>query len=200
MTHPGHPGKRGRPRAAPGRPSREQAPAASPATGGEGAGWKDEFSRFYREHFRRLVAYLIYQGATAHLAADLAQDAMTTAYRRWPAITSPRAYVYTVAGRGLLRHALDAPELPVGEVPEPTTVLPRPEEAEAWLQTQQIIAVLRALPPRQRQVLALTIDGWSPTEIAELFDIAPTAVRSNLMKARRNAGGHHRRTEEEGTP
>jgi RNA polymerase sigma-70 factor (ECF subfamily) len=116
--------------------------------GGEGPGGEREFSCFYREHFRRLVAYLIYQGATAHLAADLAQDAMTTAYRRWPAITSPRAYVYTVAGRALVRHTVDAPELPVGEVPEPTSVLPRPEEAEAWLQAQQVIAVLRALPPR----------------------------------------------------
>ena len=63
-------------------------------------------------------------------------------------------------------------------------------------QAQQVIAVLRALPPRQRQVLALTIDGWSPAEISELLGIGPAAVRSNLMKARRSAGEHpphHRR-------
>lgn len=79
-------------------------------------------------------------------------------------------------------------------------MLPRPGEAEAWLQAQQVITVLRALPPRQRQVLALTIDGWPPAEIAELLGIDPAAVRSNLMKARRSAGEHHRTIAEEGTP
>jgi RNA polymerase sigma-70 factor (ECF subfamily) len=76
-------------------------------------------------------------------------------------------------------------------------VLPHAEEAEAWLQKEQIIEVLRALPPRQRQVLALTIDSWTPAEIAELLGIPPSAVRSNLMKARRNAAEYLRRIREE---
>jgi RNA polymerase sigma factor (sigma-70 family) len=187
MTHPGTSGSADAPPAGPGA---RRVPGADPVRDGE-------FSSFYREQLRRLVAYLIYQGATTHLAADLAQDAMTTAYRRWPEITSPRAYVYTVAGRAFLRHVLEGPDLPVGEVPEPAVVLPRPEDAEAWLQEQQVIEVLRALPPRQRQVLALTIDGWTPAEIAGLLGIDPAAVRANLMKARRNAGEHRRRTGEE---
>jgi RNA polymerase sigma-70 factor (ECF subfamily) len=151
-----------------------------------------EFTRFYREHFTRLVAYLAYQGAAAHLAADIAQDAMTTAYRRWSEITSAKAYVYTVAYRAYLRHTLGVSERPVAEVPEPTRVLPRPAETEAWLQEQQIIQLLRALPSRQRQVLALTIDGWTPSEIAELLGIDSAAVRSNLKKARRSADEHRR--------
>jgi RNA polymerase sigma factor (sigma-70 family) len=197
MTHPGAPGSADTPGPHQADPAASRPRAASPVTGGQRPGAEDEFSRFYREHFPRLVAYLIYQGATAHLAADLAQDAMTTAYRRWPEITAPRAYVYKVAGRAFLRQTLD--ELPVGDVPEPTSVLPRPGEAEAWLQTQLIITVLRALPPRQRQVLALTIDGWPPADISTLLDLTPEAVRSNLMKARRSAS-EHRRTAEEGTP
>jgi DNA-directed RNA polymerase specialized sigma24 family protein len=32
---------------------------------------------------------------------------------------------------------------------------------------------MRALPPRQRQVLALVIDGWPPGEIAELLGGGP---------------------------
>ena len=122
---------------------------------------------------------------------------MTTAWRRWDTITSPKAYVYKVAYQAFIRRAVDVTEQPTAEVPEPTGLLPHPDEAEAWLQTQQIIEVLRALPPRQRQVLALTIDGWSPTQIANLVGINPSAVRSNLMKARRNADEHRRRTGEE---
>ena len=161
--------------------------AASTARGGE-----HEFARFYRDHISRLAAYLIYQGAAAHLAADIAQDAMVSVFRRWPEIKSPRAYTWKVAYRAFIRHALNDPEQPAGEVPEPAGLLPRPAEAEAWLQEQHIIHVLQALPPRQRQVLALTIDGWTPAEIAELLALAPAAVRSNLKKARRNAGKQRR--------
>lgn len=118
----------------------------SPGPGGPTPGGEQEFARFYREHLGRLVLYLIYQGAPAHLAADLAQEAMVTAYRRWYAIESPRNYVWTVAYRAFLHYVLHDVELPVDEVPEPTAMLPHPEEAEAWLQKQQVIEVLLALP------------------------------------------------------
>ena len=152
----------------------------------------EEFARFYREHISRLVAYLLYQGASAHLAAELAQEAMITGYRRWHEITSPRAYVWKVAYRAFIRTVLLEAEEPVAEVPEPTAVLPHLEESEAWLQKQQVIEVLRAMPPRQRQVLALTIDGWTPAEIAVLLEIDSPAVRSSLRKARLNAAEYLR--------
>jgi RNA polymerase sigma-70 factor (ECF subfamily) len=158
-----------------------------------------EFASFYREHIRRLVAYLLYQGAPGHLAAELAQEAMTRAYQRWDTIKSPMAYVCKVAYTTFIRHVLDVAEEPVEEVPEPTALLPHPQEVEAWLQEQQIIAVLRALPPRQRQVLALTYDDRSPAEIAGLVDIEPAAVRANLMKARRNAAEQLHKNREGGS-
>ena len=191
MTHPGAADGPGVPKLPQAEPT-----AGTPGSSGSTQGGEHEFARFYRDHIHRLAAYLIYQGAAAHLAADIAQDAMITAYRRWAEIKSPRAYTWTVAYRAFIRHALNDPEQPTGEVPEPAALLPRPEEAEAWLQEQHIIHVLRALPPRQCQVLALTIDGWTPAEIAELLGLDPGAVRSNLKKARRNAA-EHRRTREE---
>jgi len=191
MTYPSAADSPGTPGPEPGPPAGTPGPP-SLAQGGE-----REFARFYQGHIARLVGYLIYQGAAAHLAADIAQDAMITAYRRWAEIKSPKAYTWTVAYRAFIRYALNDPELPAEEIPEPALLLPRPEEAEAWLQEQHIIHVLRALPPRQRQVLALTIDGWTPAEIAELLGLEPAAVRSNLKKARRNAD-EQRRTREEG--
>ena len=160
MTHPGP----GNPEA-PGPPS-----LASPATGGSRAGRSapageqaaagHEFAGFYRSYFTRLVAYLVYQGAPAHLAADIAQDTMATVYRRWPDIKTPRAYAWTVAYRAFVHQALeDTPETPVDEVPEPSSVLPQPGEAEAWLQSQQVTEVLRALPPRQRQGVRVNFVG-----------------------------------------
>jgi RNA polymerase sigma factor (sigma-70 family) len=197
MTHSGSPGGADLPRPPLTGATAGSLPAESPEPSSETQGAEDEFGRFYREHFSRLVAYLVYQGAAVHLAADLAQDAMAAAWRRWAEVTMPRAYVYKVAGRAYTRRALEEPELLAGEVPEPSAALPRPGEAEAWLQQQQVLRVLRALPPRQRQVLALTVDGWAPAEIADMLGIEPDAVRASLMKARRGAAEGHRRDEEE---
>jgi RNA polymerase sigma factor (sigma-70 family) len=191
MTHPSAADSPEVPRPPQARPAANTPGMASPAPGGG-----HEFARFYRDHISRLAAYLVYQGAAAHLAADIAQDAMITTYQRWPEIKSPKTYTWTVAYRAFIRHALNDLEQPADEVPEPAALLPRPGEAEAWVQEQHIIHVLRALPPRQRQVLALTIDGWTPAEIAELLGLKPAAVRSNLKKARRSAD-EHRRTREE---
>jgi RNA polymerase sigma factor (sigma-70 family) len=198
VTHPGTPASADAPRPPLASPTATRLTAAGPAPGEDGYGDEREFACFYLKYFRRLVAYLAYQGAAAQVAADIAQDAMIVAYQRWSEVTFPKNYVYKVAYRAFVRHALDDPEMPVDEVPTPTTALPRPGEAETWLQEQEIIRLLRALPPRQRQVFALTVDGWPPAEIAELLEIAPEAVRANLKKARRSADEFRRRTGEEG--
>jgi RNA polymerase sigma-70 factor (ECF subfamily) len=190
MTHPGAADGLGAP--GPQAGLGEVTPGAvSPGREGD-----QEFTRFYCDHISRLAAYLIYQGAGAQLAADIAQDAMVSTFRRWSEIKSPRGYTWTVAYRAYIRHALNDSEWPAGEVPEPAALLPRPPEAEAWLQEQHIIHVLQALAPRQRQRLALTIDGWTPAEIAELLGLSPAAVRSSLKKARRNADKCRRADEE----
>ncbi|MGC0416025.1 RNA polymerase sigma factor [Embleya sp. AB8] len=61
------------------------------------------FSEFYRDHIRPLTAFLMRQGASTALAADLAQEAMAKAYRSWNEIHDPRAWIRTVASRDLLR-------------------------------------------------------------------------------------------------
>lgn len=144
----------------------------------------EAFSCFYREFVTRLVAYLVHQGASVDLAADIVQDTMIKAYRKWHEIECHKGWAYKVAYQAYLRHVMRAVEAPVAEISEPTPLLPCPEEAEAWAQEREIVRVVRALPGRQRQVLALFLDGWTPAEIAELLGIEGTAVRSSLRKAR----------------
>ncbi|MEV6171345.1 RNA polymerase sigma factor [Streptomyces sp. NPDC051954] len=180
--------------------------------GGSGAGASEEraalpdrlspedeeaFSRFYRAYFARLTAYLVYQGASVHIASELVQDTMLKASRKWHGIRSPGNWAYKVAYQAFVRYATRLEEEPVERVSEPTAVLHRPGEAEAWLQEQEIVRALEILPPRQRQVLALTLDGWEPAEIAELLGIEGTAVRSSLLKARRAVADHLAAREEE---
>ena len=52
-------------------------------------------------------------------------------------------------------------------------------------ETQYVLDVLRALPRAQREVMAWTVDGYEPAEIAELIGKNPATVRTNLRHARK---------------
>ncbi|GAA1903240.1 SigE family RNA polymerase sigma factor [Streptomyces sodiiphilus] len=156
----------------------------------------EEFSAFYRADISRLAGFLMWLGAGAATAADIAQETMTKAYRRWPDLENPAAWVRTVASRALVRRISDVREHPVGSLPEPSPLLPHPDSTAQWEEHQETLRVLRRLPPRQRQVLAWTLDGYTPAEIARELRMTPEAVRANLMKARRAAARHLKQREE----
>ncbi|GAA1069081.1 hypothetical protein GCM10009647_090990 [Streptomyces sanglieri] len=175
VTHPGPPGKR--------QDLRNET--------------DEEFSAFYRSTIRPLVAFLINQGAAVHVAADIAQDTMTSAYRRWNELRTPRPWVYKVASRALVRRFASTEEEPVGEIPEPTSLLARPDAIEEWETRHDTLPMLRSLPPRQRQVLAWTLAGFTPGDIAEHLGLPSDTVRANLLKARRAAANYLKKRGEE---
>ncbi|WP_449060588.1 RNA polymerase sigma factor [Planomonospora algeriensis] len=146
-----------------------------------------EFALFYRATIRPLVAFLINQGAELPLAADIAQETMIKAYQRWSEINRPKAWVHTVAGRALVRKLTDTREDPHDQMPEPTSLLPHPDAAAIWETRQVTLRMLESLPPRQRQVLTWTLNGFTPSEIAEQLQMTADAVRGSLRDARRAA-------------
>ena len=151
---------------------------------GTGAGRDTSFSDFYRASTTPLIAFLILQGAGLADAADIAQETMTTAYRRWPDLWNPKAWVYRVASRALIRKLTLAREEPFAQPPEPPPVL-RATAIESWEQDQDVARLLDRLPPRQRQVMAWTLAGHTSSEIAAELDMRADTVRSTLVKARR---------------
>jgi RNA polymerase sigma factor (sigma-70 family) len=168
----------------------ERSETAAPEFTGGGSSMRDmrrdeEFAAFYRSTTRELVAFLLLHGASLVDAADVVQDTMTAAYRRWHQIDYPRAWAYRVAARALARRSVDAHrETPVDQPPEPNPVL-RTTELDHWEQHQDIIVELATLPPRQRQIMAWAQSGYTPTEIAAELDLAPGTVRQNLALARK---------------
>lgn len=127
------------------------------------------------------------QGATPETAADIVQDTMLQAYRKWDQIEHPLAWARKVASREYGRR--------IAAVDEVASTDGRPlfrldSDTEMWEQRYDIMQLLAALPPRQRQVMAWKLEGCKPSEIAEVLGMEPAAVRASLMKARRQLAAH----------
>lgn len=116
----------------------------------------------------------------------MAQSAFSQAYPVWNRIRVPRAWLRTVAVRAYWRSAV--PETPTDgppELPDPASA-PGATPVELGEQERLVLRALAGLPVKQRQVLAWTIDGYAPGEIAAVLGEDPAAVRQNLRRARRN--------------
>jgi RNA polymerase sigma factor (sigma-70 family) len=142
------------------------------------------FNEFYRGFVPILIVFLMWQGANFADAANIAQETMTTAYRRWSEIDHPKLWARTVASRKLARHIASVEEDPV-EAPEGNSLLPDSFDQETWEQRHAILVALSHLSPRQRQVMAWTLDGYAPAEIASDLQINFQTVRANLTHGRR---------------
>jgi RNA polymerase sigma factor (sigma-70 family) len=146
---------------------------------------EQQFNQFYRLFTPRLVRFLMWHGASLHLSADVAQEAMRRAYDNWETIKRPEAWVRVVAGRELVRHQIDQRlETPVGHIPETPVLLADPDAVSE--EFESVLKLLRDLPIRQRQVMAWTYDGFSIQEISEILKISEEAVRGSLYKARKS--------------
>jgi RNA polymerase sigma-70 factor (ECF subfamily) len=144
-----------------------------------------EFTAFYTTSVPRLVAFLRWQGASLPDAADCVQDAMAQCYRRWSDIESPYTWCRVAASRLYARRIARVLEDPVEDLERAGQPLLAPDlDIDEFEQRHDFLRLLDQLPPRQRQVLAWTYDGATPTEIADTLHITPDATRASLTKAR----------------
>jgi RNA polymerase sigma factor (sigma-70 family) len=143
-----------------------------------------DFTACYRAEKLKVVRFLINQGATEHEAHDAAQAAFLQAYRQWDTIRNPLSWLFTVARREFL--AAQVPETPtdafLASAHAPTT----PSAIDLSDQAREVLATLETLPVKQRQVMALSVDEFTPAEIARHLRADPASVRQNLRKARQN--------------
>lgn len=154
-------------------------------------GEDEEFDAFFRRDYAMLVRHLALLGYDVQIAKDAAQQAMTQAYERWATILDPRAWVRSVAKRMASRlwqqEALQQQRAVVAAERRDTM---EPEPLDPYRQWElkedqrAILDALRALPQRQQEVMAWSLDGFRPAEIAEHLDMAPATVRSHLRHAR----------------
>ncbi|MFB7229780.1 RNA polymerase sigma factor [Streptomyces fimicarius] len=142
-----------------------------------------DFALFYSEHLAVLTRFVMRLGASPYEAADAAQVAFVEAFPKWDQITAPRAWLRTVAARAYLRQ-VGLRDRPTGSLPDrPGGHCPL-DEVVLREQEQRVYDALGMLPPRQRQVMAWHLDGFSHAEISGQLGITAEAVRQNYARAR----------------
>jgi RNA polymerase sigma-70 factor, ECF subfamily len=146
----------------------------------------DDFDAFYLREWHSVVGLAVVLTGDRAAAEDLTQEAFTTAYRDWSRIGAydrPGAFVRRVVanaatsrGRRLVRETRAIHRLG-GRRDD--MVLP-PEVDETW-------AVVRRLPRRQAQVVALTyLTGLTLAEAAEVMEVGVETAKTHLTRARRS--------------
>jgi RNA polymerase sigma factor (sigma-70 family) len=139
----------------------------------------DEFTAFFHADYDPLVGFLCKLGYNRDIARDAAAEAMTALWKAWSAVTSPKAWVRTVALRTAPRMITKRPDTLY--VSERVDDRARHAEIEEW---PLVVALLRQLPDKQRMVMAWHLDGFTTIEIAEHIGIDSATVRSHLRHAR----------------
>jgi RNA polymerase sigma factor (sigma-70 family) len=147
-----------------------------------------EIGAFHEREMPRLVLFVTMStGLDIHAAADVAQSAFEKALPRWPTLRNPRAWLCRVARHeALARHEAVRREVPVDVVPDWPDQLPTALAAELRSEQQEVMAHLRDLPQKQRQVMTWTLARFGDAEIADALGLSTDAVKQSRYYARRN--------------
>ena len=144
---------------------------------------EEQFADFYRSSVPRIMAYLMYRGASSSEAADATQEAMTRLLSRWTSVAHPYTWTRTTARHVYVEHLRRREDIVTGDVPDLPDIQVA-KDIDDMINRHSLITLLNQLPTMQRTIMALSLDGDSPVEIAEELKISPATVRSNLRHAR----------------
>ncbi len=149
------------------------------------------FERILAEHgaaLRRVAATYEHDPSRRE---DLVQEIVLAVWRALPAFRgdcAERAFVLRVAHNRGLTHGWRSRRRTLGleAVPEPHDDRPDPERSAAAAQeVEHLWNAIRALPPLQRQVLALALEGLGAREAAQVLGTTENNVAVRLSRARK---------------
>lgn len=167
---------------------------------GHGGGAVAAVTDLFRDHHLELVRLALLMVGDVATAEDVGQDAFERLHRGWPGLRQPSsglAYVRSSVLNGcrsVHRRAAvarrHAPYLVEPHEPSADTSLAADDRSE-------VVAALRLLPRRQREVLVLRYYlDLDVAEIAATLRIAPSAVRSTATRGLAALAQHYRRADQ----
>jgi RNA polymerase sigma-70 factor (ECF subfamily) len=153
-----------------------------------------DFEAFYAANYRRVVVHLLGVTGNLHDAEDVAQEAFARAASRWRHVSDfqmPEAWVRRVA----FNLSISASRRSRRFLATMARIGPPPEVPGLSADDLDLVAALRRLPLRYRQVLVLHYLADLPLhEVASELGIAVGTVRSRLFRGRqalaRTLDGH----------
>ncbi|MGW2619878.1 RNA polymerase sigma factor [Streptomyces sp. NPDC001500] len=156
----------------------------SQAGGASDSGAEDTFEAFYQKYFRRLVAEGIAMGVDPQTARDAAQHACDQVLKYWDGISHPRAYALKVLARYIRDQQKWWRRFPPAA--EFDIVLPGNCPVDERMKVLDILAALKQLPNRQRQVMTLLGPcELSIPETAEALGVSVQSVYNAAFAARK---------------
>jgi len=150
------------------------------------------FPEFYGYWSPRLTRYLKTQTSDGRWVEDIAQDAMLAARGKWEELLTydrPEVWLFKVATRMLRRWQAKAREqcTSLDEVVDRRAGSPLVPDADEWVNDHIVlIAAIRTLPRRQREVLALhCLAGHTLAGTAQIMGITEGTAKTHLHRARK---------------
>jgi RNA polymerase sigma factor (sigma-70 family) len=150
--------------------------------------------KFFREHYRDLVATAMYVGATKEQAEDAATAAVeemlrpdpdSPGHRAWDRIDDPLRWARKAVISHFLKEKTRGPGRIRDRLVEKGAVTAEgSDELSLWEDSHWVTQMLESLTRKQREVMTLVINGFSPTQIADLLGRSREAVWQNLLGAR----------------
>lgn len=150
----------------------------------------ETFEQIVREHDAMLRRIASSYEARAHLAQDLVQDIYFAIWRALPAYRGDaalRTFVARIATNRAITHVARALKVPPFTVLDESIPAPGmgPEGQALALDRQaRLVAAVRTLPLAYRQTALLTLEGLTPSEIADILGISANAVAIRMSRAK----------------
>lgn len=144
---------------------------------------------YTRTDLGRLVAYLLHLDLRLEDAKDVAAETVKRMCEEWPRIENPKGWARATAYRIVVdkaRARRSEDDKNRRAVLEQPSCSPAADDLLMLKDEYRIVIDrIRQLPPTQRRVIALHLDGFSNPEIAEITGAKLSTVASNLRHAKR---------------
>ncbi|MER7168508.1 hypothetical protein ABT336_20875 [Micromonospora sp. NPDC000207] len=143
------------------------------------------FAEFYRDRYRELIRVTMYFGAGEADAHDAVAAAAAEVLTRWDEINNPYQYARTAAISHFVKSRARALRWPGGPALRDGHLSGLGHSDTTAEDRQFVIMLLGQLPQTQRQVMALTIDGYGTGEIADYLGQSGATVLAVRREGRR---------------